>query len=190
MSDKILIYAEHDVPEHLQMQVLNLHYLAWGGDLPTNVETAHDPELNPVSMLLVRDDVVISALNILSKTIIHGGETYQASGLSTVVTAPSERGKGYGRHLVVEAREEMAKGDVDLGIFTCDTPLKSFYERCGWAHLEGTALIGGTPDEPFPSDQFDKATLGYFFSDKARQHAHYFYQSQIELYPGAIDKLW
>lgn len=190
MSDKTLIYAEHDVPAHLQMQVLNLHYWAWGGDLPTIVETAHDPALHPVSMLLVRDDVVISALNILSKPIIHGGKTYSASGLSTVVTAPAERGKGYGRRLVIEAREQMAKGDVDLGIFTCDRPLKSFYESCGWAHLEGTTVIGGTPDEPFPGDQFDKVTLAYFFSEKVRQHAHHFYQCRIELFPGIIDKLW
>ena len=79
---------------------------------------------------------------------------------------------------------------ADLGIFTCDSYLMRFYEGAGWKHLPGTVLIGGTPEEPFPSDQFDKVTLARFFSAKAKDAEADFVGARIELYPGEIDTLW
>ena len=71
--------------------------------------------------------------------------------------------------LVVAAREAIAASGADVGIFTCDRPLAPFYESAGWTVLPGTVLVGGTAEEPFPSDQWDKVTLARFFS--ARAHA-------------------
>ena len=48
----------------------------------------------------------------------------------------------------------------------------------------GAVLVGGTPDEPFPSDQWDKVTLAGFFSAKARRGAASFAGARIALYPG------
>jgi len=141
-------------------------------------------------MLLVADGRVFSALDILSKHLVHDGECFATSGLSRVITDPHERRRTYGRQLVRAARDAMAASGADLGIFTCDRPLQQFYERCGWQTLPGTVLIGGTPDRPFPSDQFDKVTLACFFSAKARLHAPAFNQCRIALYPGDIDRLW
>ncbi|MCZ0971746.1 hypothetical protein O1L55_10350 [Streptomyces albulus] len=58
-----------------------------------------------------------------------------------------------------------------MGLFTCDRPLRAFYESAGWHHLPGTVLVGGTPQAPFPSDRpgFDKVTMADFFSPRARQ---------------------
>jgi hypothetical protein len=91
---------------------------------------------------------------------------------------------------VEAAREAIEASGVDLGIFTCDRPLQAFYEGAGWQLLPGTVLVGGTPESPFPSDQFDKVTMARFFSPRARDRADTFVGSRIELYPGAIDKLW
>ncbi len=141
-------------------------------------------------MLLIDGEHVLAALDILSKEIVHRGERYAASGLSTVVTDESVRRKGYGRHLVEAAHERIAKSGADLGIFTCDTSLEAFYERAGWQVLPGTVLIGGTPDSPVPSDQFEKVTMGSFFTRRAKRHRREFVGSRIDLYPGEIDKLW
>jgi len=84
----------------------------------------------------------------------------------------------------------MAERGRDLGIFTCDTELAGFYRKAGWQLLPGTMLIGGTREEPFPSDQFDKVTLGSLFSPHAQRHAADFEHARIELYPGNVDKLW
>ena len=162
MQTSILSYPEAAVPADLRAQVQAFH----GAGPPP-----HDPALRPLTMLLVADGRVLSALDILSKELVHAGERFAASGLSRVITDPGERRKTYGSQLVRAARDAMAASGADLGIFTCDQPLRSFYERCGWQALPGTSLIGGTREDPFPSDRFDKVTLAAFFSARARRHA-------------------
>ena len=143
-------------------------------------------------MVVLIDREVVASLDVLSKEILHAGETYQASGLSWVVTDPEHRRHGYGRKLVAAAREHITASVADLGLFTCDTPLQHFYASAGWELLPGTVLVGGTPDDPFPSDQpgLDKITFGGFFTDHAKAHRRDFIGARINLYSGPIDKLW
>ncbi len=187
---QIVACPEVDVPLDLRLQVVALQEQAWPSDGPTSAGTKHDPALRPRSMLLVEDGRVLAALDILSKLIGHRGALYAASGLSTVVSDPTRRGRGYGHRLVEAAREAMAAGGADLGIFTCDHPLQAFYERAGWQALTGSVLVGGTRDAPFPSDVLAKVVMACFFSRKAREAAGTFVGARIELYPGEIDKLW
>lgn len=186
-------YPEAAVPAALRVQVHELQNQAWPSDPPPPADTpVHDPALHPFSMLLVDEGLVLAALDVLRKPLQHGGITFQAGGLSTVVTRETLRGRGYGHRLVAAARDAMADLRLDLGLFTCDRALQPFYESAGWQLLDGTVLIGGTPDDPFPSDQpgFDKVTLAAFFTPSARRHAPTFHNARIELYPGSIDKLW
>ena len=193
-SMQILSFPEAATPLELRRQVLDLQQEAWPDiDItrPADDTLSHDPALRPLSMLLVDGETVLAALDILHKEIAHAGERYRAGGLSTVVTRAASQGQGHGRRLVTAARAAMA-ADLDLGIFTCDRPLRPFYESAGWVLLPGAVLIGGTPEAPFPSDQrgFDKVTMAAFFSDTARHHRASFEHTGIELYPGDIDKLW
>jgi aminoglycoside 2'-N-acetyltransferase I len=187
---RIVSSPEAELPAKLRAQVLNLHHQAWPTDKPLELGPTHDPALQPVSMLLIDDGRVVAALDILSKEITHRGQRFAASGLSTVVTDEALRGRGYGSQLVEAAYRVIETSGVDLGIFTCDAPLQAFYERAGWRVLPGTVLIGGTTDAPFPSDQFDKVTMGDFFSVRAQRAQDTFVGSRIALYPGEIDKLW
>lgn len=108
------------------------------------------------------------------------------------MTSEHARGRGYGRHLVTAARDTMIAQHLDLGVFTCDRPLRAFYESAGWTVLPGAVLVGGTRQAPFPSNQpgFDKITMSDFFSAAGREARTAFQHSRIELYPGEIDKLW
>lgn len=178
------------VPAALRAQSLALQEQAWPAEALGAETPGHDPSSSPVSVLLLEDGRVLASLDILSKQIDHAGERYRVSGLSAVVTDSARRGKGYGHRLVTEARAMIARGGADLGLFTCDRPLAGFYERAGWTVLPGTALIGGTREEPFPSDRFDKVTLAAFFTAHARRHAERFENARIALYPGNIDRLW
>jgi GNAT superfamily N-acetyltransferase len=110
--------------------------------------------------------------------------------LATVVTDQAHRRAGYGRQLVSAAKTLIARSGADLGLFSCDRPLQPFYESAGWTVLPGAVLVGGTREDPFPSDQFDKLVLGAFFSELAIGNAEQFQHCRIELYPGSIDKLW
>ena len=187
---EILTFRQDDLPEGLRRQVLALHRQAWPSIGERRSGPMHDPALRPVSMTLVAAGRVLAALDILSKEIEHGGARYAASGLSTVVTDEAVRGRGHGRRLVVAAREAIAASGADVGIFTCDRPLAPFYESAGWTVLPGTVLVGGTAEEPFPSDQWDKVTLARFFSARAQDASAQFAGARIALYPGPIDKLW
>jgi len=187
---QIVCYPEADVPDELRAQVLRLQREAWPYDEPLEVGPVHDPLLRPLSMLLLDGGRVCSALDVLSKTIAVGGRSWAASGLSTVVTDWALRRRGYGCRLVEAARQRIAESGADVGLFTCDTPLRPFYEAAGWELLPGTVLVGGTVADPFPSDQFDKVTFGAFFSPAAREARAAFVGSRIPLYSGTIDKLW
>ncbi|MGW6201605.1 GNAT family N-acetyltransferase [Kribbella sp. NPDC055110] len=191
-------YPEGAVPQALRRQIHALQDEAWPPSgtpttgAPPDNSLVHDPELQPLSMMLLDDGVVVAALDILRKPLHHAGNTFQAGGLSTVVTRADLRGHGYGHHLITAARTAMIDLHLDLGIFTCDRALQPFYESAGWQALPGTVLIGGTPDAPFPSDQpgFDKVTLAAFFTPAARGAASTFHHTRIPLHPGDIDRLW
>ncbi|MGW3208698.1 GNAT family N-acetyltransferase [Streptomyces sp. NPDC001135] len=188
-------FPEEAVPTELRVQVRELQEEAWpspAGAGAASDTVVHDPALQPVSMLLVDDTTVVAALDILRKEIVHAGQHYAAGGLSTVVSRRQARGRGNGRRLVSAARNMMITQKLDLGLFTCDRPLQAFYESAGWRLLPGTVLIGGTRQEPFPSDQpgFDKVTMADFFSHRARATEASFLDSRVELFPGRIDKLW
>ncbi|GGU84355.1 hypothetical protein GCM10010211_57890 [Streptomyces albospinus] len=192
---QILSFPEEATPSELRVQVREIQEQAWpsppGSVVPPDAP-AHDPVLRPLSMLLVDDGTVLAALDILTKEIVHAGGRFAVGGLSTVVTRRETRGRGHGRRLVAAARETMIARKLDLGLYTCDGPLQAFYESAGWRLLPGAVLVGGTPQNPFPSDQpgFDKVTMADFFSSVARQAEASFRDSRIELYPGEIDKLW
>ncbi|MYT29898.1 GNAT family N-acetyltransferase [Streptomyces sp. MspMP-M5] len=192
---QILAFPEAATPTELRTQVRELQEAAWPSESPAPVPDdapVHDPALRPLSMLLVDGGTVLAALDLLTKEVGHAGQRYAAGGLSTVVTRREARGRGHGRSLVAKARETLAAQGHDLGLFTCDRPLRTFYESAGWHHLPGTVLVGGTPEAPFPSDSpgFDKVTMAAFFSDRARRARASFQGSRIALHPGDIDKLW
>ncbi|GAA1362721.1 GNAT family N-acetyltransferase [Catellatospora chokoriensis] len=198
---RIAIFAERETPVALRAQVLALQAQAWppaaddpgaggadGGDADGDW---HDPALDPMAMLLLDDgDTVLASLDVLSKAITHGGRVYRARGLSRVVTDAAYRGRGHGRRLVAQAREEIRGSGADLGLFTCDRDLRGFYESAGWQLVPGAVLVGGTPDDPLPSDRFDKVTMAGFFSPAAQRHAGSFTGARIALHSGLIDRLW
>jgi aminoglycoside 2'-N-acetyltransferase I len=187
---EIMSWPEAEVPPALMLQVAALHERVWPSDGRRSLGSKHDPTLQPVSMLVVKSGRVLAALSILSKPIVHCGFQYSASGLSTVVTDPSERRRGYGRWLAQEAREAMQANGVDLAIFTCDPVLARFYQSAGFEVLPGSVLVGGIVADPLPSDLFGLVTIGSFFTPNARARAADFVGARIALYPGEIDRLW
>jgi aminoglycoside 2'-N-acetyltransferase I len=62
-------------PGGLRAQVLSLQRQAWPGAAP-----GHDPALRPLSMLLVDDGLVLAALDILFKEIVHAGRRWGRPG--------------------------------------------------------------------------------------------------------------
>lgn len=161
---------------------------AWPGP-----DEGHDAALDPISLLLVDEGIVVASLDLLSKQLEHRGHSYRASGLSAVVTDAANRHRGYGQVLVRTARQELQNRGRDLALFTCDSYLGRFYAGCGFEVLPGTVLIGGTPEDPLRSDQVSdlgKLTFAAFYTTLAAAHRDDFIGTEIALYPGPIDRLW
>ncbi|MFJ6717419.1 MULTISPECIES: GNAT family N-acetyltransferase [unclassified Streptomyces] len=179
------------LPAGLAAQVEALEAAAWPG-----AGSGHDPALAPRTVLLregAGQGAVAACLTLLHKEIRLGGATYRAAGLSSVVTRPDLRGRGLGRRLVTAAREVLAADPgVDLALFSCDRELTPFYEAAGFERLPGTVLLGGTPDDPLPSDRpgFDKSVLAAFLTPHAAAARALFTGARVPLYPGTTDRLW
>jgi aminoglycoside 2'-N-acetyltransferase I len=137
----VVSYPEAEVPLDLRLQVVAHQHRAWPSEHLPDPAAWHDPALRPLSVLLIDDGAVLAALDILSKDIVHGGETFAASGLSAAVTDPALRGQGHGARIVEAARRMLEASGADLGIFTCDGYLQAFYKEIG-PRVAPPTLIG------------------------------------------------
>ena len=187
---EILTFPEAGLPPDLRRQVVALFAEAGWGPPSDDTGLGHDPALRPVALVLTEAGRVKAALSVLSKPITHLGRPYAASGLSTVVTAAADRRRGHGRRMIVAARRVMGRAGADLALFTCDKPLAPFYESGGYEVLTGTVLVGGSREDPLPSDGLEKLTMWRHLTRRARDHAADFLGARIALYPGTVDRLW
>jgi predicted acetyltransferase len=179
---EVRTYPDDRLPPDLDARVFTFLQAEYPDLFVAGVQRSlNDPRTNPTLMVLLDGDDVMSYLAIPSTTIRQAGREYKASGLSSVITNPAFRRHGYGQRLCTAARAFIAGSDADLGVFTCDPPLVDFYVRCGWVLMEGTWLVGGTREKPFPSNDLDKRTLMAFFSEKACAHRADFESGPIYL---------
>jgi aminoglycoside 2'-N-acetyltransferase I len=166
----VLVVSQDELSLDLKSQVIALLESAWPSERSVARqlrEPLHDPARNPLALLLLDAGAVIGYLAIPSTTIRLADHTYRASGLSAVITHPDHRRRGHGHQLVVGAREAIAASGADIGVFTCDPPLVSFYVGCGWTPMPRTAVVGGTRARPFPAAPLGKQTMMGFFSPLA-----------------------
>jgi GNAT superfamily N-acetyltransferase len=187
----MLMFPETRIPEKIRQQVFSLIKAEWPGAFSGDKENRdwlNRPETNPLALMLVSGDTVIAYTGIVWKYIEHAGENYKAYGLSGVLTNPAYRRQGYGQQLIKAAYQIIGESGADIGIFTCDIPLKGFYEECGWKALEKGYLVGGTRQKPFPEDLSGKATMINYFSEKARKHMADFENGPI--YLELDDEMW
>lgn len=184
-------YRQADCPEPLRVQVLRLMKLEWPSTFrPGRPEWPSEPaELDPVSIVLLVDGEAMSHAAVLRAQIEHAGGHWLAFGVAAMVTAPASRGKGFGARVFEEATEYMRKEGADIGVFTCDEPLRRFYERGGWIVSRGSPLVGGTREKPFRSEDLGKVTMVRLFSPRAQANRTAITSSPIRIDLGE-GKLW
>jgi GNAT superfamily N-acetyltransferase len=181
---EIIACPEEELSDHLRSQTLSALRAEWPSAFsaaPVESTQLNDPALHAMIFSLVVDGHLASHASVPWKMIEHRGEAYTACALSGVLTLPSFRDKGYGEQLVRAATAFMEQDGADVGLFTCDPPLRTFYERCGWSLLEGAWLVGGTRARPFPSDTLGKLTFGRFISRRGQARKNDFAGTPIWL---------
>jgi aminoglycoside 2'-N-acetyltransferase I len=184
-------YAQAECPSSIRNQIIRILKDEWPHTFIENKPEwpTESEELHPVSFVLVFHGFVISHGIVLRKIINHCGSNYRAFGLSSVVTAPQFRLRGFGRRIFWYATRYMKGQKADIGIFTCDPHLEKFYNTFGWEIAERTPLVGGTPTKPYPSDALGKTTFIHLFSDKAKKNRERIGSAPIILDLGE-NKLW
>jgi aminoglycoside 2'-N-acetyltransferase I len=187
----VIIYAQADCPSNIREQIIHLLRNEWPQTFIRNKPEwpTESLELDPISLVLMINGLVVSHGAVLRKSINHCGVSYLAFGLSSVVTSSSFRRQGFGRRIFKYATRYMEQEKADIGIFTCDPYLENFYFSYGWEVAKKTPLVGGTPAKPFSSDRLGKLTLIHFFSWKAKKNRKIILSAPIFLDLGD-GKLW
>lgn len=181
---RLLQFPQEDCPANIREQLILLMRREWPQafeEMSEHIPWPENPETHPTSFILIENNIVISHVAVPWKYIQHEGHTYKVFGLSEVMTNPSYRHQGFGLKLVKEATAFIERNDPDIGMFTCQPALVSFYTQGGWEHIPNTNLIGGTREKPFRSDALGLATMMRFFSQKAQQNRSAFSKADIYL---------
>ncbi|MEG0258399.1 MAG: GNAT family N-acetyltransferase [Lysinibacillus sp.] len=189
---ELLQFNQKDCPIYLKRQIISLMRQEWPQAFEDKDEDIHwpdNPETQPISLIFVENDVVISHVAVPWKYIEHEGHTYKVFGLSEVMTNPSYRQQGFGLKLIKEAYSFIEMNKPDISIFTCQPSLVSFYTQGGWEYKENINLIGGTRNKPFRSDSLGLSTMIQLFSAKAKDNSHSFEKTDVYLELGE-DMLW
>jgi GNAT superfamily N-acetyltransferase len=175
----------NEAPELLRLQFALLSHRANPGTRSASTDAApvlHDPALDTMSFYASLDGEIVSYAAVIRKTISHGGQTYTLGGLSWVATDPDYRRRGFGSLTVSTATRWMECSDLDIGLFSCDPPLASFYARAGaWPVVEGVVLIGSRHAGALRSDTLGKVVLMRLFSAKANVNASTLRHTTIDL---------
>lgn len=169
---KIQIYTPDAMLSGYNSQILSFLRTQWPDGF-TGKNEARDwigrKEFHPVHAVLTDNDTVLAHAGIVWKQLEHAGKLYKTYGLSGVFTHPFHRKKGYGQHVVSEAKRYIEHQDGDIVLFT--SCIIGFYEKAGFLPLETAKLFKGDPKNP----KVDPETVFMLFlSEKGKAAKHEF----------------
>jgi GNAT superfamily N-acetyltransferase len=129
-------------------------------------------------VLLAIGNALISYAGVVSVHIQHAGITYTCFGLSSVMTFPAFRKRGYGGH-VVEVATSLIHQDTsaDIALLWTPHPNEHFYARHGWQAMPHMTILVGDPAHPTVKD--DELPMMLFLSDKGKQGRSDFEHSRV-----------
>lgn len=159
----LIEYTKASIP--LRKEFAELIKTVWPESLDN--DDIHHPDLLPVSFFLRVAGLVISYCAVLSKEISHADNTYKIAGLSYVCTHPNHRKQGYGLQTVKIATQFIENSHIDIGLFTCDYELVSFYKNFGWSVANRVSVVSGKYPGSLSSFDLGKEVLIRFFSKKS-----------------------
>jgi predicted acetyltransferase len=128
---------------------LDLWKKVWPDDRPGSFEryffgdADYQPEYTRVAVL---DGGLVSAVQIVKRTISCGGFTLTLGGIANVATDPDYRGEGFASTCLKQAIEVMEADAMDLSLLFTGSP--DFYIKCGYEPVSGTKLVGELRPEP------------------------------------------
>ena len=101
------------------------------------------PEYTRVAVL---DGGIVSAVQIVKRTVSCGDAILTLGGVANVATDPAYRGDGYAQQCLRQAIQVMEADAMDISVLFTGT--HGFYAKCGYELVEGSRLEGELRTEP------------------------------------------
>ncbi len=122
------VYARGQMPPDLQQD-----YNIWEDRIFEGSNDPVDWAHQDYFMLLWGDDEWTSAVGIIDGTVTVAGLTLPVGGVTTVMTKPHHRCKGYAAYLVQQSVTFITDQlRLPFGFLVCKPPLEAFYASLGW----------------------------------------------------------
>ncbi len=172
-------------PPSLRREIATLQDLAYGPSDPEangRLSPLHNPALNARSCFIRSDGWLVSYAGIVTKAIVHAGQSFTISGLSCVATDPDYRHRGLARRVVAAATAYIEQSGVDFGVFTCAPEIVRLYTGAGsWSITPDAVLVGSRDPSAITSSALGVAVLMRLFSTKAQAVAGTLLSGTIDL---------
>lgn len=102
---------------------------------------------DPGRVIARSHDILHSYAAVVRFRLPHGGQDYDARGLTSVFTFPTSRQKGYGSQVVAAATEAILSSGADLGLLLTHAGLHRFYARSGWEAITSAPTLGPAKEQ-------------------------------------------
>ena len=136
-----LMECKQYIPTIAAWQQSEFGYLNPSGTVEERVERlnkANDRQQLPISLVAIRQNVLVGSANVLATTLTH---KHLSPWLSSVFVPPEQRGKGIASALTLAAASEARRlGFEAIYLFTPRN--ESLYARLGWTTFDRVMLNG------------------------------------------------
>jgi predicted acetyltransferase len=161
-------FTNDDLPEAYAHQIRDFVRIHWFDGYKFSSQPPVSPdELSPVYCVMAEDQALYSSATVVRRLIQHDGIEYMCYGLSSVLTYPYFRKRGYGSQVVEAATDRIKQApDADIAWLQTGPKLEGFYRRFGWEHTPQLQILSGDPSQP--SVEEDAFSMLLYVSDKAK----------------------
>ena len=155
------------LPAHYECQVRSFKRIMWFDAYQYNLNAPLVPEdWHPTHVVLAEQHALLSYAGVVWRTVTHAGQSFKTYGLSSVLTYPAFRRKGYARQVVDTASDHIrADPEADIAILFTEPGLEGFYKAAGWQAMPEVEILIGKPEAPQPFAAF---TMMLFLSERGQ----------------------
>jgi predicted GNAT family N-acyltransferase len=165
---ELQIHTNATLPAHFAHQIRSFIRIQWFDPYALGIwddELWSDDE-RPTHVVVAERQAVLSYAMILRRPLTFDGQPILVLGVSSVLTYPAFRKRGYGAQVVAEVSRRIASDPAaDLGMLFTSPDLEKFYAAHGWEALRQIKVLDGPSHTPKDSGAF---TMALFVSERAK----------------------
>jgi len=166
---ELQIYDNATLPAHFAHQIRSFIRIQWFDPYALGMwdDALWDDDERPTHIVVAERQAVLSYAMILRRPLTtFDGQPILVLGVSSVLTYPAFRKRGYGAQVVAEVSRRIASDpEADLGMLFTSPDLETFYAAHGWEALREIKVLHGLAEAPEDSGTF---TMALFVSDRAK----------------------